>query len=129
MADVEDAMDFRIAFKIDRNRGLCRPFAHFKVFVDIDIEFEAAEVIGEHQQAVGRQSTHAGADQVAVVTLEVEVLCLGRVRERRRIAEDQLEALRLGGQIAQGVSLDKTMRLTTESVRREVVGGPIEIGR
>ena len=95
----------------------------------LGIEAEPAEVVGEVQRAAQRQPRHRRPQQAHVLALHVEIVGARGVRERRRIAEDQVVAATIGLQPCHRIGLHQAVSDAADAVLAQVVGQPFQVGR
>src|SRR5690606_21149813 len=96
------------------------------------VELELAEVVREHEQALGRHAAHRGRNERDVIALDVELATHAlRPRHRRRIEKDELVTLARGRlEPGDDVFLEQpVLAWIAKAVRLEIALRPVEIRR
>lgn len=130
VADVPALVDFAVAEVF--GYGLVADVLAVVVVIELGVEGEAAQVVGEVQVAVGGEQLHAAVQQLGVVALDVEGV--GRffaVGEAGRVDDDEVELFVLGDgfiQVGGNVGADEWVGLGVDAVEGKVALRPVEVG-
>src|SRR5690606_30230831 len=93
---------------------------------NVFLQLEAPEVAGKIERAARLQPLHQGAYQVTMIALHDKIIAALVVRERRRIAENQIELLWGFFPPLAHSGTHQFMLARAKTVRGQIAAGPVQ---